>query len=360
MRRFTALVLSSVSIAALSASPAFAQTPSPAEETPEKTAEGEQQPPSSTPTNAEGQATTNAPGTIVVTGSRIRRDNYNQPQNVDILTRDDTILSGARNTAETLQSGTVSSGTSQITGSFLGFLSTGGQGASSIGLRGLGAARTLVLLNGRRLAPAGVGPELTAADINVLPTSIVQRIEILREGASSIYGSDAIAGVINVITDTALNGITLDAFADTPTEYGADQTYRASLVAGKTFSRGHLTGAVEYRDTKGATVGDNPDWRCPRELAYLNGEEIGHFTPAASTELRCFPYERAVLAGAEGYGFGSSRHCPEHHPAPRLPGVADGRAEHLGVPRLSSAASTPVRRFRRRSSRTPCSRRSRR
>ena len=142
-----------------------------------------------------------------------------------------------------------------------------------------------------------------------LPTSIVQRIEILREGASSIYGSDAIAGVINVITDTALNGITLDAFADTPTEYGANQTYRASLVAGKTFSRGHLTGAVEYRDTKGATVGDNPDWRCPRELAYRNGEEIGHFRPG-TTELRCFPYERAVLAGAEGYGFARRATAP--------------------------------------------------
>ena len=96
----------------------------------------------------------------------------------------------------------MTSGTSQISGSFLGFLSDNGQGANTVGLRGLGAARTLVLLNGRRLAPAGVGAQLIAADLNTLPTSVVQRIEILREGASSIYGSDAIAGVINVITDT--------------------------------------------------------------------------------------------------------------------------------------------------------------
>src|SRR3954454_23877469 len=198
MRALNTFLLSTISIAALTSAPAFAQAPAaaPADTTPEKTQQGEQIPPSSAPTNAQGAATATPQGGIVVTGSRIRRNNFSTPQNVDVITRDDQVLAGTRSTEEVLQSATVTSGTSQISGSFLGFLSDNGQGANTVGLRGLGAARTLVLLNGRRLAPAGVGEQLIAADLNTLPTSVVQRIEVLREGASSIYGSDAIAGVI--------------------------------------------------------------------------------------------------------------------------------------------------------------------
>src|ERR1044072_5119207 len=142
--------------AAAFATPAFGRATAPAEPPREKPAEGEQNPPSSEPTTAEGQAASETPptesgGAIVVTGSRIRRDNFTTPQNIDILTRDDQILAGTRSTAETLQSATITSGTSQISGSFLGFLSDNGQGANTVGLRGLASSRTLVLLNGRRL-----------------------------------------------------------------------------------------------------------------------------------------------------------------------------------------------------------------
>jgi iron complex outermembrane receptor protein len=300
MRARNVFIYSTVSMAALAlATPAFSQATAPAETIPEKTAEGEQTPPSSEATNAEGQTASSTPatdsgGTIVVTGSRIRRDNFSTPQNIDVLTRDDQVLAGARSTTEALQSGTVTSGTSQISGSFLGFLSDNGQGANTVGLRGLGAARTLVLLNGRRLAPAGVGEQLIAADLNTLPTSVVQRIEILREGASSIYGSDAIAGVINVITDTAINGVTLDGYADVP-EIGAGMTRRASITAGKTFDRGHIMGSFEYRQDTGLEYGDRPDTRCQHELAFVNGHEVGQTKPH-STELRCYPLRVAVMA----------------------------------------------------------------
>ena len=306
MRVRNAFILSTASVAALAiATPAFAQATAPVETTPEKTAEGEQNPPSSEPTTAEGQAASETPptesgGAIVVTGSRIRRDNFTTPQNIDILTRDDQILAGTRSTAETLQSATVTSGTSQISGSFLGFLSDNGQGANTVGLRGLGAARTLVLLNGRRLAPAGVGPQLIAADLNTLPTSVVQRIEVLREGASSIYGSDAIAGVINVITDTSLDGLTVDAYADIP-EIGAGKTLRGSIAWGKTFDRGHILASIEVRDDAGLRLGDRKDTRCPRELAFVNGQEVGQTRPF-SDELRCFPYVRGGGGVAAGYG----------------------------------------------------------
>ena len=308
MRVCNAFIYSTVSIAALAATPSYAQTSAPAEATPEKTAEGEQLPPSSEQTNAEGQPAaettpSDSGGAIVVTGSRIRRDNFSTPQNIDVITRDDQVLAGARSTTDVLQSGSVTSGTSQISGSFLGFLSDNGQGANTVGLRGLGASRTLVLLNGRRLAPAGVGAQLIAADLNTLPTSVVQRIEILREGASSIYGSDAIAGVINVITDTEIDGITVDAYADIP-EIGAGRTIRGSLTAGKTFDRGHIMASFEYRQDKGLELGDRKDTRCQRELAYVNGQEVGQLRPF-SNELRCYPFARAGSGLAAGYGLNS-------------------------------------------------------
>src|SRR5690348_10190050 len=161
MRVRNAFIYSTVSIAALAiATPALGQATAPAETAPEKTIEGEQDRPSVGLTDAEGQPVAEeGNSTIVVTGSRIRRNNFTTPQNVDILTRDDTILSGTRSTSEILQSGTVTSGTSQIGASFIGFLSEGGQAANVVGLRGLGSQRTLVLLNGRRLAPAGAGPQ---------------------------------------------------------------------------------------------------------------------------------------------------------------------------------------------------------
>jgi len=337
MRAVNSLLLSSISIVALTASPAFAQTAAaPVDTTPEKTQEGEATPPSSTPTNAQGASVPTPQGGIVVTGSRIRRSNFNTPQNIDIITRDDAVLAGTRSTSDALQSATVTSGTSQISGSFLGFLSDNGTAANTVGLRGLGSSRTLVLLNGRRLAPAGVGPQLVAADLNVLPTSIVQRVEVLREGASSIYGSDAIAGVINIITDTSINGITVDAYADHPIYAGSGDTRRGSITVGKTFDRGHITAAFEVRDDEGLTLGDRKDTSCPRELAFINGEEVGQTVPGG-TALRCFPYARGGGGIASGYAItrSFSRPVPSRT---TFPGFDTGNPDIFGTPVGFSAA----------------------
>ncbi|MES2442419.1 MAG: TonB-dependent receptor [Pseudomonadota bacterium] len=245
---------------------------------------------------------------IVVTGSRIRRTTYTTPAPIDVITRDDTVLSGARSTAEVLQGSTVTSGTAQINNTFLGFVSEGGPAANTVGLRGLGSQRTLVLLNNRRLSPAGVGPQLVSADLNVLPSAILQRVEILREGASSIYGSDAIAGVVNIITDKRFNGITMDAFTSQPIEHGGGgRTYRLSAIAGKTFDRGHLTGSVEYRETTALKVGDREDFSCPTDLIYdpVSGQQIGQRTPDRAA-LRCFPFANGAVGTAQAYMFGLS------------------------------------------------------
>ena len=303
MRHHHLLFMSSVCLGALFASPVYAQdaTGAPADTTAQKEARAKQSRAPAATTDAKGQPSS---GDIVITGSRVRHKNFTTAAPVDVITRDDTILAGTRTTAETLQNSTVTSGTGQITSSFLGFVSEGGAAANTVGLRGFGSSRTLVLLNGRRLAPAGVGPQLVSADLNVLPTAMVQRIEVLREGASSVYGSDAIAGVINIITDSSINGVTVDGFADHPL-IGSGDTLRGSITAGKVFERGHITGSFEYRQSNGLRRNDRDDLTCPRDLFFQNGREIGQLDPSTGM-LRCFPFEFDSLGIASGYGIFSN------------------------------------------------------
>ena len=103
---------------------------------------------------------------VVITGSRIRRDEFNSSSPIEVITRDEAILAGTATTTEVLQSSAVTSGSSQVNNAFLGFVTEGGPGANTVSLRGLGAVRTLVLLNGRRLAPAGTRGQVAPADIN--------------------------------------------------------------------------------------------------------------------------------------------------------------------------------------------------
>jgi len=243
---------------------------------------------------------------IVVTGSRIRRDTFNAASPVDVFTKEDAVLGGVQSATDLLQSNTVTSGTGQINDTFVGYVSDNGPGAATIGLRGFGASRTLTLLNGRRLAPAGAGPQLIAADLNVLPLGIVQRVEVLREGASAVYGSDAVAGVINIITETKFDGITLDGYTNQPIEHGGGgRTYRASITAGKTFDRGHITGSLEFRQRTGMRFDARKDFTCPQDgfVDATTGDPVGQLIPGTS-ELRCHPFQAASNGTAQYYMLG--------------------------------------------------------
>ncbi|MGI9234949.1 MAG: TonB-dependent receptor plug domain-containing protein, partial [Woeseiaceae bacterium] len=111
----------------------------------------------------------------------------------------------------------------------------GGDGTARVNLRGLGSNRTLVLLNGRRLAPSGVG---TAVDVNNLPQSLIDRVEIITGGAATVYGSDAVAGVVNFITRDDFDGLSADATAYT-TEQGDANIYDLNLSFGHNFANGN-------------------------------------------------------------------------------------------------------------------------
>ncbi len=139
---------------------------------------------------------------VMVTGSRIARDVFSSSSPMDVIEMEVADVQGIGDIATLLQTTTVAAGSPQVTAaSSTAFVQNGGTGAATLSLRGLGANRTLVLLNGRRAGPAGVRGGVSSFDLNVLPLNAIERVEILKDGASSIYGTDAVAGVVNIITD---------------------------------------------------------------------------------------------------------------------------------------------------------------
>ncbi|MFL6721219.1 MAG: TonB-dependent receptor plug domain-containing protein, partial [Sphingomonas sp.] len=200
--------------ASMVASPAFAQTtPPPAN--PADTANGTT-PDTTTPvegqstipsTNAQGQTVRSA-GDIVITGTRIPQPNLTSASPVTVLSSQDIKLQGTTRTEDLINS------LPQSFASQGSNISNGSSGTASVNLRGLGSQRTLVLINGRRLQPGD--PRLgSIADINFVPSSIVKRVDVLTGGASSVYGADAVAGVVNFIMDTNFRGLRVDAQAST-------------------------------------------------------------------------------------------------------------------------------------------------
>ena len=202
-----------VGVAAL-ASPAFAQDAAP--ETP---------PPPNAPTDGTTVDTTNPTGPvesqpvpaqsaegetvrdaqdIIVTGTRIPQPNLTSAAPVTVVTNQDVKLTGTTR-VEDLLNQLPSVGASQASG-----ISNGATGTAEVDLRYLGSKRTLSLVNGRRLMPGDPNSTTQAADLNVIPASLIKRVEVLTGGASSVYGADAVAGVVNFIMDTNFTGIRFD------------------------------------------------------------------------------------------------------------------------------------------------------
>ena len=219
--------------AAVAASPALAQdAPPPAN--PADTADGSQ-PETTTPvegqttppsTNAQGAPVASA-GDIVITGSRIPQPNLTSASPVTVLSSQDIKLQGTTRTEDLINS------LPQSFASQGSNISNGALGIASVNLRGLGPTRTLVLVNGRRLQP-GDPRAGSIADINFIPSPIVKRVDVLTGGASSVYGADAVAGVVNFIMDTTFTGLRIDAQASTFMHYNdaSDKILNANVARG--------------------------------------------------------------------------------------------------------------------------------
>ncbi|WP_111901610.1 TonB-dependent receptor plug domain-containing protein [Aeromonas veronii] len=141
---------------------------------------------------------------IKVTGSRISRVEVETAQPVQVMSKADIERSGLTSVGDILQRIPAISGQAQSTS-----VNNGGNGTVTVNLRGLGTQRTLVLVNGRRMVYGGSGAN-SSVDLNTIPVAIIERVEILKNGASSIYGADAVGGVVNIITKTGFDGFELN------------------------------------------------------------------------------------------------------------------------------------------------------
>lgn len=168
---------------------------------------------------------------IVVTGSNIRRANTEGFNPVQVIGREEIETSGKSTTADLLRSISANTGNGSNETQNSGWSS----GAAGIGLRGLSQKNTLVLLNGRRVANYGFpggGLSDTFVNLNALPMVATQRLEVLKDGASAVYGSDAVAGVTNIITRQNFQGLEFGA-SHGLAEHGGLETTTAKIVAGR-------------------------------------------------------------------------------------------------------------------------------
>jgi outer membrane receptor protein involved in Fe transport len=179
---------------------------------------------------------------VVVTGSRIKRRDYTSPSPLTTVGRDDLEFSGQPTLEEYLNQ------MPQVQPDLGRTGNNPGDGTARLNLRALGPGRTLVLLNGRRIAPSGVE---SAVDVNNLPRALIDRVEIITGGASTVYGSDAIAGVVNFITRQDFEGLTIDGSYSVSAE-GDSDIYDANLGWGMPLAggAGNLTLHAGYYERK--------------------------------------------------------------------------------------------------------------
>jgi iron complex outermembrane receptor protein len=193
---------------------------------------------------------------IQVTGSRIKRTDLESASPVSIISAEDISLGGFTSVEQVLQQSTASSGMATGASS-----NNGGVGAARINLRGLGTSRTLVLVNGRRMVNSGTGAD-SSVDLNTIPLAAIERIEVLKDGASAVYGSDAVAGVVNIITKTDFDGLELSV-GYAGSDKGDGNTADISLVTGTGSSKGNFVLGLSYVDRGKVMQGDRDFSSCP-------------------------------------------------------------------------------------------------
>ncbi|NQY86613.1 MAG: TonB-dependent receptor [Colwellia sp.] len=185
---------------------------------------------------------------IEVTGSRIKRTDLESASPITVFTSEDLASTGAVTLEEFIQN------IPAITGAAEGSsTNNGSRGYATASLRGLGAGRTLVLINGRRFA---------SGDLNSIPVAYIERVEVLRDGASTSYGSDAIAGVINFITKKDFEGIEIVAQYDETSE-GDGETAHFSITTGASSDKGNIVFSLGYTKRNKIMQGARSFSDCP-------------------------------------------------------------------------------------------------
>lgn len=269
--------------------------------------------------------------TIVVTGSRLPRAGQQGASPTQAVTREDFLLTGVGNVEQTINL------MPQIVPGFTNTSNNPGSGAATLDLRGLGSVRTLILVNGRRWIASDAG-EVPEVDVSTIPAALIKRVDIVTGGASAVYGSDAVTGVVNFILDDGLKGLHLEA-RQSVTEQGdgrttsADLSYGASLFGG----RARLAATAGWLNQRPVRQGDRTLSRVTlQDGCGVPGTRQETGASRAVNDPACAPpNERAFTAGGSNFIPGSRIFGAAFFPVPgsnalirNQPGVrfdSDGR-----------------------------------
>ena len=246
---------------------------------------------------AAGQATDTGEGdAIIVTGSRIASPTITSVSPVQVVSDVQIDQAGVTNIQELLLENPAfgTPGLSRTNSAFL----TSGTGVATVDLRDLGSDRTLVLINGRRVV-AGL-PGSATVDLNVIPTQFIQRIDVLTGGASSLYGSDAVAGVVNFIYKDNFQGIDANAQYNI-TERGDDRRYQANLTVGGNLGddRGNIMVHLGYSKEGGLLSRERRNTRQDDAdtFAFITGDPADFGVPTQPFNSSFAPQGRFIAGG---------------------------------------------------------------
>ncbi len=280
-----------------------------------------------------GQMAAQTGTNIVITGSRIPQPNLTATSPVTVVNSQEIRMTGTTRTEDLINS------LPQAFAAQGGNVANAATGTATLNLRGLGSVRTLVLVNGRRLVPGDVTS--SAADINMIPAFMVDRVDVLTGGASSVYGADAVAGVVNFVMDTDFEGFRVDSqYSFYQHENGSRQSVRNALDArgfgyptgnvadGGTFDiglsfgagfddgRGHVTAYVGYRNINAVLQGKRDYSSCALGAVANATTEFNCGGSGTSDVGTIFTFDdtfqigpnRTFIPGQTAYNFGPLNH----------------------------------------------------
>ncbi len=223
---------------------------------------------------------------VTVTGSYIKRADLDSASPVTVISQEDIKLTGITDVGDLLQR------LPSMSGSPIGTTTNnGGDGSVQIDLRGLGTVRTLTLVNGKRTVDGG--------DYQTIPAIMIDRVEILKDGASAIYGADAVAGVVNIITRQDFDGVEVELLTSDYFNMDSGQQDNLNIIAGKSFDKGGFVVGAEYINQEQAFQSDAP-WDFFQDSYYIYPGAINGCQNQISA-----PYDGTPQGGC--YPIGSSR-----------------------------------------------------
>lgn len=275
-----AAIVVGLGLAGASSTPVWAQDE---DETQSETAEAQDQ------QDEEEQEESATLDRLEVTGSLLKRKDFTSVSPMQVINAETQFQAGQLTTSDILQSSTVAAGTTQLNNQFGGFVVQGGTGVETLDLRGLGTTRTLTLLNGRRPGGSGTRGQVQAVDLSMIPDIAVNRFEIVLDGSSSIYGSDAVAGVANIITRRSVQGSEVNVAVDAPLD-GGGEFYRVGAITGANFGNGSMTFSAQYTKREALRTGDRDFLGCEQDLVRdSDGNRIDR-------------EDRSAISGTDGAG----------------------------------------------------------